>query len=258
MTTTFQARSVQQVMQDAGLYEEGSRDALREKFIEEETVDIGGKSYRLSRISRWDAKLFTNELDGVLAHLNPRIHDIYAKYSVSCFDLVRLVNTETKQGFGGAGASGNALDFTLFNARQFQDPDGAVQTRRSSWVRAIASTGSKYMFEDRTGAAHSIEQTMAEEEGMIFLAWYNPASTPCVDAFQITMNSVAFDHQDLDFDRLDSEDGDVIVELKQPWTLPPEQSGAIQTYYYQTGTDELRPIGMWIKQSKNMRAMATP
>ena len=99
---------------------------------------------------------------------------------------------------------------------------------------------------------------MLEEEAMVWLAFYNPAAVPCIDAFQITMNTEPFDIQSLDFEQVHLQTGDVIIELKEPWTLPPEQSGLVQAYYFRAGTDETRPLGIWIKMAKNLRTLTTP
>ncbi len=253
-----QEKKVQAAMTDAGLYREGEAKDLRSQFIEQQDIQLAGKSYTLSRISYLDARIFTQEIDTILVQQNPLIHEIFAKNAVSMFDAVRMANLNSKQGFKGALASGNELDFTLFMARQFQDPDGAVQTRRTSWVRTISSVGSKHFFEDLTGAVAEQEQTMGEEEAMVFLGFYNPALQTSIDALQITMNTEPFDIQSLDFEQVHTEKGDVIIELKEPWTLPPEQSGKIEAYYYQTGTDETRPLGIFIQMAKNLRSLATP
>lgn len=249
-----QERKVRQVMMDAGLYKEGTRDQLRGDFIAEEDVTIAGKSYTLSKISYLDSKIFTDELDTILVQQNPLIHEIFAKNAVTLFDAIRMTNVNTKQGFKGALASGNELDFTLMMARQFYDPDNSTN-KRTTWVRTISSTGSKQYFE---GATSGVELTMGEEEGMVWLAFYNPAQQSCVDAFQITMNTEPFDLQSLDFEQVHLQTGDVIIELKEPWTLPPEQSGEISAYYSRTGTDEMRPLGIWVKMAKNLRTLTTP
>ncbi|GAI59581.1 unnamed protein product [marine sediment metagenome] len=70
------------------------------------------------------------------------------------------------------------------------------------------------------------------------------------------MNTEPFDIQSLDFDQVHLQMGDVIIELKEPWTLPPEQSGLINVYYFQDGTDEMRPLGIFIKQAKQMRTLS--
>jgi len=254
-----QERKVRQVMTDAGLYREGTKEQLRTDFIAEEEITIAGKSYTLSKMAYLDAKIFTDELDTILVQQNPLIHEIYAKNAVTLFDAVRMANVNTKQGFKGALASGNELDFTLLMARQFYDPENSTH-KRVSWVREvtaaqIVAAAALNYFE---GATAGVELTMGEEEAMIWLAFYNPAQVPCIDAFQITMNTEPFDVQSLDFEQVGQHEGDVIIELKEPWTLPPEQSGKIMAYYFRQGIDEMRPLGIWIKMAKNLRTLVTP
>jgi len=249
-----QERKVKSVMTNAGLYKEGTKEQLRSDFIAEEEIQLAGKGYTLSKISYLDSKIFTDELDTILVQQNPLIHEIYAKNAVSLFDAIRMANVNSKQGFKGALASGNELDFTVFMARQFYDPDNSTN-KRASWVRTIAATGSKPFFE---GTTSGVELTMGEEEAMIWLAFYNPAQVPCIDSFQITMNTEPFDLQSLDFEQVHEQTGDVIIEFKEPWTLPPEQSGEINAYYFRNGTDEMRPLGIWIKQARNLRTLTTP
>lgn len=246
----MESLTVKEVMKAAGLYKDGSKAELSREFIEEDTVEIGGKSYTVSRIAYWDAKIFTLELDGILQRQNPFIHDIYARNAVSIFDLVRMVNLNSKQGFKGMSGSGNELDLILLSQpRLLYDPDSSGNTR-TTWERTIATVGSKNFFE---GASTGTECTMAEEEGCIWLAMYNPALDPCVDAVKITMNTEPFNGQGLDFMEAQEYQGDPIIELKEPWTLPPEQSGEIETYYFQTGTDEMRALGVWVKMARNLR-----
>ena len=256
-----QERKVRQVMTEAGLYKEGTKEQLRTDFIAEEEITIAGKSYTLSKIAYLDARIFTDELDTILVQQNPLIHEIYAKNAVTLFDAVRMVNTNSKQGFKGALASGNELDFTLIMARQLQNPDIALAGRRTSWIRTItpAMAGTVQQFFELDGAptVTPTEDTMGEEEAMVWLAFYNPAQVPCIDALQIQMNTEPFDIQSLDFDQVHLQMGDVIIELKEPWTLPPEQSGLINVYYFQAGTDEMRPLGIFIKQAKNLRTLGT-
>lgn len=245
------AGKIAEALRELDLYRDGTKEELKQTFIPEDTVDIGGKSYDLSKLAYWDAKLFADELDNKLVRQNPFIHDIYAKYAVNCLDLVRMVNKQTKQGFKGAVGSGNELDAQPFLAPQFYDPD-STGNPRASWVRTITSTGSKYFFEAIGGSA---EISTAEEEGLIWLAWYNPALDPCVNAFKITMNTEPYNIQGLDFMQMHEDQGDPLIEFKEPWTLPPEQSGQIECHYFQTGTDELRPIGLWVKMSKHLRSL---
>lgn len=250
-----QDQKVLAALRDAEYYRDGDNDTLKNQFMEEQTITLAGKSYTLSKISYLDVKIFALEMDSILVNQNPLIHEIYAKYATNIFDLIRMVNLNSKQGFKGALASGNELDVTLFNARQFYDPDNSTN-KRVSWVRTVATAPTTLQYFE--GATAGVELTMGEEEGMLWLAFYNPATQSCVDAFQVTMNTEPYDIQSLDFEQFQTYQGDPIIEFKEPWTLPPEQSGEMSAYYFRNGTDEMRPIGVWIKMAKNLRALGTP
>jgi hypothetical protein len=222
------------------------------QYIEEQQVVINGTNYTLSRLAKVDANTFAFELDSVLSRQNPFIWDLYAKYAENCLAAVRLANKEDQQGFKGAAAKGNELDFALFNARMFYDPDNSTHPR-TKWERTISAAGSKWFFE---GATTTSALTLSIYESMIWLGFYNPLPDSCADAFQITLNTELFDLQDLDFEKLNSDNGEPIIEFKEPFIVPPNEAAKIQAYYYRTGTDGMRPLGLWVKEAKNLRDLA--
>jgi hypothetical protein len=245
-------RTVASVLADKNYYPtdpNASDEQLQAQMIEEEQVTIGGKSYTLSRLSMYDAKLFADQLDNIASRLNPFIWDIYAKYAVQCLAALRLANVNSKQGFRGIKASGNELDFTTMIAREFYDPDNSTNSR-TTWVRAIGSTGQKNIIE---GTASGAALTLGEEECDIYLAWYNPAQTPCIDATQVILNTNAMNVHTMDFDQVNTEFADPIIEFKAPLIVPPEEAYEILAYYFQTGTDETRPIGLRFREAKYLR-----
>lgn len=247
-------RTVASVLTDKGYYPTDpslTRQDLQAQMVEEEQVDIAGKSYTLSRISKYDIKLFADQLDRIGCRLNPFIWDVYAKYAVWCLTALRLANVNSKQGFRGSGASGNELDFTMMIAREFYDPDSSGNAR-TQWKRTIGSVGSKNFVE---GASTGTVYTLGEETCHIYLAMYNPATDPCVDALQIQLNTDSFDVQTMDFDKNQGDLSDPIIELKEPFIIPPEEAYEILAYYFQTGDDLMRPIGLMFKEAKNLRAM---
>ncbi len=247
-------RTVKSVLSDAGYYpsdQSASKETLQSQFVEEEVVDIGGKQYTLSRVSKYDVKLFADQLDKVAGRLNPFIWDIFAKYAVNCLAALRLANGNTKQGFRGAAAKGNELDFTLMGAREFYDPDNSGNTR-TSWVRTVGSTGQKNIIE---GATTGAALTLVEETCDIYLAWYNPSVSPCLDAIRYTLNTDIFDLQTFDWEMAQTELNDVIIESRAPFIIPPEEAYEIEGYYFRTGTDEARPIGLRFKEAKELRTL---
>ena len=241
--------SVVQTLKDAGFYQEGEPEDLKSQFVEQDQINLGGKTYSRSKFSRYDIKVFADQLENKIEQLDPLIQAVYAKNAVLLLSVIRIVNNESKQGFKGSAGSGNELDFIQLAARSFYDPDPSA-TARTKWSRPITSTGSKWFIEGLTSGANLI---MGEEEALIVLAMFNPATNPCVDAVQVTKNSDSKNLDDLDFVMLNEEKGSPLIELKIPLILPPEETGRIAAYYFQTGTDEMQPIGLWIVQAKNLR-----
>jgi hypothetical protein len=248
-------RTVASVLSQAGYYPTDpnqTREQLQAQYIEEEQVDIGGQTYTLSRLSMYDAKLFADQLDNVNRYLNPFIWDIYAANAVACLAALRLANVQTKQGFRGQFASGNELDFTTMIAREFYDPDSSGNTR-TSWDRTIATVGEKNFIE---GTSSGAALTVNEYSAHIYLAFYNPAENPCLDSIQIVLNTNNYDLHTVDFEQVNVEQDDVIIPMKSPLIVPYLQSYEILAYYYRTGTDRTRPIGLTFKQSKELRSEA--
>ncbi len=240
--------------------------ALENTYIKEATVRLGrpAKDYTLAKLSNGDIKRLGDEMDTLVVNLNPIIQDLYVKNALTILNAVRMVQDNTKQGFKGSLASGNELDIEFFGPRLFQDPDAAAGTRRTTWVRTITAAMVAYRdcpyINDLTSPIFAppavpveVELTMVEEEALVLLGFVNDAATPCSNGFQITMNRDVYDIQDMDFEMAQPLTGTSLWEMKKPWTLPPEQSGKIEAYYYQVGTDETRPLGIWVKQSRELR-----
>ena len=247
---TLQEMTVVQKLKDAGLYKEGDPNDLKNSFVEEDQVYLGDKGpYTRSKVSYYDIKLFADQLEAKIEQLDPLIQAVYAKNAELLVTMMRVVNKETKQGFRGTSGNGNELDFILGAARSFYDPDNSA-VARTKWERTISSTGAKWFIE---GATASSQLVMAEEEALIVLGLYNQALDPCVDSIQVRKNSNDANVQDVDFDQVQENKGSPLIELRTPFILPPEEQGWIKAYYYQTGTDEMQPISMWIRQAKNLR-----
>lgn len=219
----------------------------------------------MAEIDYLDLKTFADEMDIALKLQNPYVQSLYAKNAVGLVNLIRAVNVESASGFKGAVGSGRQLDAILLRAEQFQDPDlpappaAFAATPRTSWIRNITLAMSvgvgPIVFIERgtAAAAHGEELPMADEEGLAIFGFANPAAALCVDAIQITYVAQAYNVQNLDFELANPFIGDSIVELKQPLFLFPKESALVRVKYYRVGSDELRPIGLWIKMSSALR-----
>ena len=245
-----------------GLYRETGR--LEEEMLISILPNGETKEHKMSEINFLDIKIFADELDIALKLQNPYVQSLYAKNAESLVSLIRGVNVETASGFKGTVGAGRQLDCLLLRAEQFQDPDVAVwPTYRTSWIRNItapmAAAGPTNFIERAVGAvAHGEELPMAVDEGFALLGFADPATTLCVDAIQIDYLAQAYNIQNLDFELANPFVGDAVCELKQPLFIYPRESARVRVKYYRVGaSEELRPIGLWVKMSSNMRALLT-
>jgi len=249
-----------------GYYKSGELSTLENQYIGEDVVRLGrpAKDYTLAKLSNADINRLGDEMDTLVANLNPIIQDLYVKNALTILNAVRMVQDNSKQGFKGALASGNELDIQFLGPRQFQDPDAAAGTRRTTWVRTITAAMVAYRdcpyINDLTSAIFvppaipvEVELTMVEEEALVLLGFVNDAATPCANGVQITMNRDVYDIQDMDFELAQPLTGTSLWELKRPWTLPPEQSGWVHLRYFRAAPDECKPIGLWIRMARNTR-----
>ena len=249
--------SVVETLKAAGLYKETGR--IMEQMLVTILPNGERREHKMAEIDYADIKIFADELDIALNLQNPLIQSLYAKNAAGLVSLIRTVNVESASGFKGSVGSGRQLDSILLRAVQFYDPDN-VGTLRVDWPRGIAvlaTTNALYFIESSAGGGAAL--TMGDNEGLAILGFANPAQNPVSDALQITYLSQKYNIQNLDFElaMTNVEIGDVIVELKQPLFVYPKEDFAIQVRYFATGTDELRPIGLWVKMSSALRALAT-
>jgi len=254
--------SVVDALRAAGLYKETGR--IAEQMAVTITASGEEKEHKLAEIDYLDIKTFADELDIALKLQNAYVQGLYAKNAAKLVDLIRAVNVESASGFKGAVGSGRQLDAIMLRAEQFQDPDifPIVPTYRTSWIRnitaAMAIAGpTNFIESDVAAAAAATELAMADEEGLAILGFADPAAALCVDAVQLTYIAQAYNIQNLDFELANPFVGDALCELKQPLLIFPKETGLVNVKYYRAGNDELRPIGLWIKMSSNLRALLT-
>jgi len=249
--------SVIEALKAAGLYKEAGR--IMEQMLVTILPNGERREHKMAEIDNADIKIFADELDIALTLQNPLVQSLYAKNASALVNLIRTVNVESASGFKGSVGSGRQLDTILLRAVQFYDPDNAPTNIRVDWPRGIAVLATTNALNFIQGSTAATDLTMGNEQGLAILGFANPAQNPVSDALQITYLSQAYNIQNLDFElaMTNVEIGDVIVELKQPLFVHPKEDFKIQVRYFATGTDELRPIGLWVKMSSAMRALAT-
>lgn len=249
--------SVVNALITAGLYKPAGK--IEEQTLKTIAPDGSTASHIMAEIDYNDLKIFADELDIALTLQNQRVQSLFAKNAVLLAQTIRVVQYNTRSGFKGSKASGNALDFLLFRAEQFQNPDAAGVAARGSFNRAIAVAASLQFITapDALGANTHAALTMAANEAFALLGFANTSPSPCTSAVQLTYLGQVYNLQNLGFEMFNPFIGDPIVELKQPLVIFPGENGLVDVRYFQNGADELRPIGIWFKIATNLRALAT-
>uniref|UniRef100_A0A6M3LZA2 Uncharacterized protein n=1 Tax=viral metagenome TaxID=1070528 RepID=A0A6M3LZA2_9ZZZZ len=256
--------SVIETLKVAGLYRDNGR--MAEQTLKTILPDGQITEHLMAEIDYYDLKTLGDELEVKLEQENPIIQAIYARNAVAIANAVRVVNVDSASGFKGAVGSGRQLDAVILRPEQFHDPDLAAgvapANRRVTWDRTIVapgppaiSTALNYIVDDTCGIAGVIPLTMAATEALCLFAFTDPAAQPCVTAFQITYLGRVYNIQITDFDLTQVFSGFPLFELKEPLIIYPREGALIQAIYNREVTDEMRPIGLWIKMSQNLRAL---
>jgi hypothetical protein len=251
--------SVVQALIDAGLYKKDGR--MARQTLQTTLPDGQVTEHTMAEIDYADLKTMADELDILIAQENPWVQALYAKNAVAIANAIRVVNVESASGFKGAVGSGRQLDIVRFRSEQFQDPAvGGVAAVRAGWVRVVAAAPQtcQLICAQDAGAidAHGA-LTMGTTEAILVFGFANPSWVPCTSAIQITYLGRAYNIQNADFDLAQVWEHYPIIELKEPFILYPREDGLVTVRYYQNGNDETQPIGLWIKMSQNLRALAT-
>jgi len=258
--------SVVATLQAAGLYKDSGR--MAEQTLKTILPDGQVTEHVMAEIEYADLVTLADELDILIAQENPWIQALFAKNAVAIANAVRAVNMESGSGFKGAVGGGRQLDILRFRPEQFQDPSvAAVAQARLTWARAMAlvpGVGVGYTGEiicapavagdavDTHGAL-----TMGTTEALLVFGFANPSWTPATSALQITYIARQYNIQNADFDLAQVWDHFPLIELKEPLVVYPRETIRIEARYYQNATDEIQPVGLWIKMSQNIRSLIT-
>lgn len=240
--------SVVEVIKAAGLYKETGR--IEQQMLK--TILPNGEitEHKMSEMDYKDIRTLADELDIMLSLENPIIQGIFARNAMAIVNAVRCVNVDSASGFKGAVGAGRQLDLLLFRPEQFY----LNTAYRTTWQRIVAAAADLWLIEGSTGGS---DLTMGDEQAIVLLAHANFAELPCTSAIQITYVAQAYNIQNLDFGIADYQNAYPVLELKEPLTVFPKETIKTQVRYYKAGTDELQPIGVYIKMSSNLRILSS-
>lgn len=241
--------SVVETIKAAGLYKDTGR--IEQQMLKTLLPNGEVTEHKMSEMDYKDIRTLADELDIMLSLENPIIQGIFAKNAMAIVNAVRCVNVESASGFKGVVGAGRQLDLLLFRPEQFF----LDTVRRTTWQRTVALAADLYFIENATSAGTAY--TMLDEEAIVLLAHANYAELPCTSAIKITYVAQEYNIQNLDFGIADYQNSYPVLELKEPLTVFPKETILTQVRYYKAGTDQLQPIGVWIKMSSNLRTLTT-
>jgi len=256
--------SVVATLKAAGLYDPPEKKLrMAEQTLKTILPDGQVTEHVMAEIDYADLRTMADELDILIAQENPWVQALFAKNAVAIANAVRVVNVESGSGFKGAVGGGRQLDILRFRPEQFQDPaiggGPATGTVRAGWVRNVVAapqTCQLICALDNAAIDTHADLAMGTTEAILIFGFANPSWVPCTSAIQITYLARQYNIQNADFDLAQVWDHFPLVELKEPFILYPREDGRVDVRYYQNGADEIQPIGLWIKLSQNLRALA--
>ena len=226
--------------------------------IQDVVFTLSKTSRSMSSLSEANVRTFGFEMDNVVRTLHPSIKDMIVRKAKSLLDTLRVLNVETKSGFGGATGSGNVIDFKLSRAADYYDPDGAASTTaRTQWKRNItakttATAGDAFI----TGTSgSSSDWSLGEEQAILLMGFINRADIePKSDAMALTYNSDPMNIQQFNFEMCEvMEQNAVVMELKEAAMIAPEQSFKVNVRYGDVAWDYLEPVAVFFERSIDMR-----
>jgi len=250
--------SVVETLKAAGLYKDTGR--MAEQTLKTILPDGQVTEHVMAEIDYADLKTLADEIDILIAQENPWIQALFAKNAVAIANAVRVVNVESASGFKGAVGSGRQLDILRLRPEQFQNPASAIVAVRATWARAVGAAPQTLQLicaQDAIGADAHAALAMGTTEALLIFGFADPAWVPNTSAIQMTYLARQYNIQNADFDLAQVWNHFPLIELKEPFILYPREDGLVEVRYYQNATGEIQPIGLWIKMSQNLRALAT-
>jgi hypothetical protein len=222
-----------------------------------DSVSIGGKPISALDPDPNDFEIFRAEL-AVLSkrQRNPMVADIIARNAPRLWDAVRMVNSNTKLGFGGASARGGRLLFNPLEPRDLGRAGGFPGTAPpDSWLQVPATVGAARLWPPTSG---TIDMTISSLPVLshVYFGFVNPVANPKVNNIQLVLDADPWPEEILDWDWREGygDNETPVYELKNPWVIRPGASYRISVRNYITGEDRLTPIGFSVKRALDIIA----
>lgn len=238
--------------------------------------DMSKQTRTLSAMTGRNLKLFAEEMDTAIRNMHPAVKDLIVRKALPITDAMRLANSESKSGYGGAIGGGASLYFAISWPYDFVDPDHAsdgtgvypssghdiADDNRRTWTRVIETVSTResptpFITGVVTDVGTAVDLSLAEEESMVFLGMTDKAGADhLATAMQIVYNSDTYNYWVMNFDMLEQKDEQILVwDMPQHAIIPPEQSVQVNVRYDARGTSYLAPVVIRFLRSKDMRTL---
>lgn len=217
------------------------------------SVILGTRSYSaLDPPDTPDWQIFKEEVKAIVRRQrNVRIADMIARRAPFAWDVVRMVNWNTKNGFRGSYARGDQLALNVLEDRDFGRAGGFPGTSPpTGWFVSVATSGGTRLWPPTSGSVVLTVSSLPVIGHTIF-GFMDPVAVPKVSTVQLVLDSDPWTEEVVDFEYRDSQ-GDSeapLYELRTPWVIRPGASYRVSVRYYLTGDDKLTPIGFSVKRA---------
>ena len=222
-----------------------------------DSVMVAGKAIGALDTDEADFNIFVNEMIVMTKRQrNPMVGDIIVRNSPRLWDVVRMVNLNTKLGYGGASSRGDRLMINPLEPRDLGRAGGWPGTSPpDSWLQVPATVGAARLWPPTSG---SIVLTISSLPvlGHVYFGFVNPVAVPKVNIVQLVLDSDAWPEEVMDLEWRESygDQETPVYELRQPYVIRPGASYRISVRNYITGEDRLTPIGFSVKRASDIIA----
>lgn len=251
-----------------GIVAQTCKDKIRDYPEETEVVksvlyDIGKEltPLKLGPLSAAEVKTLIEDLDKLAdSRGNEAIAVAVAEEIDSIITAVRLVNAETRAGYGGITNIGTSLDITWLRGVQVGDTNitNSAGTASKGLYGGTVKAVYTWLKSWTAGTSQTIypSQAMAKEAAIVNLGFVDTVEDPKVDGVRFTLSGVNTAVQPLNFNvrRAQSNVDSTFCKLKKPVLFAPRKTYACDLFPNVTGESKVQPISLLITMSQNLTA----
>lgn len=251
-----------------GIVAQTCRDKIRDYPEETEVVksvlyDIGKEltPLKLGPLSAAEAKTLIEDLDKLAdSRGNEAIAVAVAEEIDAIITAVRLVNAETRAGYGGITNIGTSLDISWLRGVHVGDTNitnnagtaskglyGGTVKAVYTWLQAFVGGTSQTLYPS---------QAMAKEAAIVNLGFIDTVEIPKVDGVRFTLSGVNTAVQPLKFNLRNARSAvdTAFCKLKKPVLFAPRKTYACDVFPNISGDSKVEPIALLITMSQNLTA----